>query len=113
EEIRRYFTVTEMANGFGNRHLWFCVRRSKCLAYGGRWMPDSDLSTRLQAALDHASRIGEIPHDASAMEVWESVYPELSQGRPGLFGSMVARAAPQVLRVACLYAVLDLSPAVQ
>jgi hypothetical protein len=29
-------TETESANGFGNRFLWFAVRRSKCLAESGK-----------------------------------------------------------------------------
>ena len=32
----RYLSTTEMANGFGNRILWVCVQRSKCLPEGGR-----------------------------------------------------------------------------
>src|SRR4051812_34046025 len=35
EEIRRYLSRTEMANGLGNRFMWFLVRRSKCLPEGG------------------------------------------------------------------------------
>jgi hypothetical protein len=35
EELRRYLSATEQANGFGNRHVWICVRRSKLLAEGG------------------------------------------------------------------------------
>ena len=36
DELRRYLTQTEQANGFGNRHLWFCVKRSKELPHGPR-----------------------------------------------------------------------------
>ena len=35
-ELLRYLTSTEAANGFANRFLWVCVRRSKCLPEGGR-----------------------------------------------------------------------------
>jgi Protein of unknown function (DUF3987) len=45
--------------------------------------------------------------DEEASELWESVYDELTEGKPGLLGAMVARAAPIVLRLACLYCLLD------
>ena len=35
DELRRYLDATERANGFGNRFLWVCVRRSKELPDGG------------------------------------------------------------------------------
>src|SRR5262249_35869095 len=35
DELRRYLTVTESANGFGNRHLWLCVDRARLLPEGG------------------------------------------------------------------------------
>jgi hypothetical protein len=36
DELRLYLTETEMANGFGNRHLWIYADRSKRLPEGGR-----------------------------------------------------------------------------
>src|SRR5262249_23075931 len=39
EELKRYLTATEMANGFGNRFLWFCVKRSKALPEGSSVPP--------------------------------------------------------------------------
>src|SRR5262249_28336676 len=107
DEIRRYLTTTEMANGFGNRHLWFCVKRSKSLPDGGAWQPSPELIHRWQACAHHAVRVGELRRDAGAREVWHAVYPELSEGKPGLVGCMLGRAIAQVMRLACLYAVLD------
>jgi len=40
DELRRYLTATEQANGFANRFLWICVRRSKLLPLGGRVTED-------------------------------------------------------------------------
>ncbi|GAC1496668.1 MAG: hypothetical protein NVS1B1_14310 [Candidatus Limnocylindrales bacterium] len=37
------------------------------------------------------------------------VYAELSDARPGLVGAVTSRAEAQVMRLACLYALLDLS----
>jgi hypothetical protein len=36
DDVRRYLDRTEVANGFGNRFLWICVRRSKSLPEGGQ-----------------------------------------------------------------------------
>jgi hypothetical protein len=41
------------------------------------------------------------PETASA---WETIYPDLSADRPGLLGSLTARAEAQVVRLAMLYA---------
>ena len=38
-----------------------------------------------------------------------SAYPELSEGKPGLLGAITARAEAQVLRLSCIYALLDCS----
>ena len=35
EALVRLLDATESANGFANRFLWVCVRRSKCLPEGG------------------------------------------------------------------------------
>jgi hypothetical protein len=37
------------------------------------------------------------------------VYPDLSSGKPGLLGAVISRAEAQVMRLACLYAVMDKS----
>src|SRR5262249_36013415 len=109
QELLRDLDSTSAANGFGNRFLWICVRRSKCLPKGGRH-PEEELAPlvdRLQAALEAARRIGLMERDADAEAIWEEVYPELSEGKPGLMGAMIARAEAQVMRLALLYALLD------
>jgi hypothetical protein len=111
EEVRRYLTATESANGFGNRFMWLCTKRSKCLPRGGR-VPESSwgpLRSRLRDALDSATKVGEMGMDSDAWEGWDAVYPELSEGRPGLAGALLSRAEAHVRRLACLYALLDLS----
>jgi hypothetical protein len=42
-----------------------------------------------------------------AAEAWEAIYPDLSADRPGLLGSLTARAEAQVVRLATLYALWD------
>ncbi len=109
DELLRYLEDTETANGFGNRFLWVCVKRSRCLPEGGRLM-EVDLSSeiaRLKSAIHEAEGARELKRDESARQLWFDIYPELSEGMPGLTGSMLARAEAQVMRLACIYALLD------
>lgn len=109
-ELERYLDNTEAGNGFGNRFLWLCVRRSKCLPEGGGHIDFGPLVGRLKQAVGFARTIGEIKRDSEAREVWHAVYPTLSDGKPGLFGALTSRAEAYVMRIACIYALLDLSP---
>lgn len=115
EELLRYLTETEAANGFGNRFLWLCVRRSKLLPEGGSLM-DAELSPiaeRLRRAVTFARAIGRVQRDDEARAVWAEVYPALTEGKFGLLGAMVARSEAQVTRLALLFALLDLSSVVR
>jgi len=55
-ELLRHLTETEAANGFANRFLWFMVKRSKQLPFGGEWhiVDREPLIERLEAALRFA-----------------------------------------------------------
>jgi hypothetical protein len=112
DEVRKRLSVTESANGFGNRFLWPLVQRSKCLPEGGDLPPLADIVTQLHKAIEFARNTDKIVRTASARELWEQVYPELSEGKPGLVGALTARAEAQVLRLSCVYALLDCSPVV-
>jgi len=105
---------TEAANGFGNRFLWLCVRRSKALPEGGR-LTDGELAPIIRdvgAALAYGRELGEMRRNEEAREVWRAVYEDLSDGKPGLLGAMIARAEAQVMRLACIYALLDRWPTI-
>jgi hypothetical protein len=109
DELKRYLTLTEAANGFGNRHLWLCVKRSKVLPEGGR-IHEVDFAPflkRLEAVVDFAQSAGEVTRDSEARALWASVYPKLSEGKPGLVGALTSRAEAQVLRLSMIYALLD------
>jgi hypothetical protein len=113
QELRRFLTETESANGFGNRILWVAARRSKCLPEGGGSYCVADLVTRLHSAIEFAQTAGKVHRSDSARELWARVYPNLSQGEPGLLGMITARAEAQVLRLSCIYALLDCSATVE
>jgi hypothetical protein len=108
-EITRTLTDTSMANGLGNRFLWFCVRRSKVLPEPGRLGERelSELGYRVTEALAFGRAAGAMRRDDEAKVLWADAYPVLSEGKPGLAGALIARAEAQVLRLSLLYAILD------
>ena len=115
EELTRYLSATEQANGFGNRVLWICCRRSKVLPEGGSLDPAAmePINRRLAQAVSvgHATDI--MVRDGQAREIWYRVYEQLSEGRPGMVGALLGRAEVYVMRLACLYALLDESSVIQ
>jgi hypothetical protein len=115
EDLERYLDSTEAANGFGNRFIWMAVRRSQYLPDGGAVPRDeiSRLSARLAEALDFAQSVGELKRDDEARRMWHGVYRDLSSGKPGLCGALLGRAEAQTMRLACCYALLDLSATVR
>lgn len=115
EEVRRFLTEKTAAGGFANRFLWACARRSKCLPEGGELhkVGLAPLRRDLERAVAFARQAGEITRDSAAREFWYTIYPDLSEGRPGLFGTITNRGEAQVMRLAMLYALLDCSPTVQ
>lgn len=110
-ELIRNLDQTETANGFANRFLWLCVRRSKYLPEGGN-LSESSLNNAVQnlhTAAEFARNTKEIKRGSQANELWHRVYKRLSDGYGGLLGAVTSRATAQVMRLACLYALLDLS----
>jgi hypothetical protein len=114
DELRRNLTETETSNGFANRFLWCCVRRAQLLPEGGRY-PENDLQPlvdKLKQSVISARKTGTIGRDTQARKRWAEVYERLSEGKSGLLGHVTARAEAQVLRLSCLYALLDQSDTV-
>ena len=114
-ELLRNLDSTEAANGFANRFLWMAVKRSKVLPDGGM-APEHELerlSERLPTTLRFAANAREMSRDDEARALWHEVYPELSKGRPGLFGAITGRAPAQVVRLSCIYALMDSSSIVR
>ena len=96
-------------NGFGNRFLWICARRSKLVAMPPR-MPETELAPiqrELWRLVAQAQKCGAMTMTANALEMWEGVYPEISKEHTGLAGSIINRGEAQTLRLALVYALLD------
>ena len=113
DELLRYLSDTEAGNGFANRFMWFCVRRSQVLPEGGGTPYYNWLVQPLHDALKRAMEIGQLQRDPEAREAWAAIYEELSEGKPGLFGAVTARAEAQVLRLSVLYAAMDGADAIR
>lgn len=112
DELRREMTTCDSFNGFANRFLWVCARRSKELPFGERRIGDAaaPLAAELAAAVGQARARGEnlvVHMDVPCRERWRDLYSRLSADRPGLLGSVLGRAEAQVLRLALVFALAD------
>jgi hypothetical protein len=111
DELTQLLTTCDQANGFANRMLWMCCRRSKLLPYGGR-LAQQDME-RLQArvadAIAFARGVDAVGWARGAMDLWEDAYPRLTGSRPGVFGMVTSRAEAHAVRLALLYALMDRS----
>jgi hypothetical protein len=110
DELIRHLCQTDMANGFANRFLWCCVRRSQLLPYGGD-LDDGDLvplASRLRDVFSYARKGGAVRMGDDARGLWEAIYSSLAKStEAGLIGAMTARDEAQMVRLAMLYALLD------
>jgi hypothetical protein len=90
------------------------VRRARLLPFGGALDPQIvlGLAGQIHFAIEGARQLSCLAFDPSAAELWESVYGDLSEGQPGLFGAATARGDAQVVRLATLYAALDRASAI-
>ena len=111
DELLRYLTATELANGFQNRFLLIAVDRSKLLPFGSALDAEQLAEVRdavrlgLRFAGDHRA----LALDPAARERWIEIYPHLSASGAGLAGAATARAEAHVVRLALIYALLDCS----
>ena len=99
----------QVVNGFGNRFLWVCARRSKMIPLPAQ-MPEAEiapLQRELWQIVAHAQKRGAMTMASNAVELWKNVYSDLSKEHFGLAGSIINRAEAQTLRLSLVYALLD------
>ncbi len=113
EELLQCLDRIDQMNGFANRFVWLCVARARILPEGGS-LSGKDLEPvvmQVSEALAFSRDLGdfELRRDTDARTLWHEVYEGLTEGRAGIFGAATARAAPIVMRLACIYALLDRS----
>ena len=110
-ELQRLLTESDAANGFANRFLWVCSTRSQCLPFGGKVDGEalSLFCARVRDAVTFARTVQEVAWAPDAAQRWAEIYPQLSEGKPGLLGQVTARAEAQAIRLALVCALLDKS----
>lgn len=109
QELSVCLAEVQAFNGFGNRFLWICARRSKLVALPSP-MPHNDLAPiqrELWRIIAHAQNCGNVVMSASCLDYWKTIYPEISREHTGLVGSIINRAEAQTIRLALAYALLD------
>ena len=112
-DIQKNLCQADTLNGFANRFFWVLCRRLKHISNPDQmeltdWAPIRD---ELADIADWAKRQSDVRmvRDAQAERLWDELYPSLSDDKPGIAGSVLGRAVPEVMRIACLYATLDKS----
>lgn len=110
-ELTQLLSACDSANGFANRFIWLCSKRSKQLPEGGNLAPNAlnDIVRRLHDIVEHARGLTLVQRDPVAKEIWGMIYAQLSNGKPGLLGMALTRGTSQVMRLATIYALLDSS----
>ncbi len=108
-ELTQMLTETDISNGLGNRFLMFGVQRSKELPEGTEMNASyfKSLASRLATAIEFGKKTSLVIRNQNAKDLWRSIYTDLTQGKPGLAGSLLARGAPQVLRLALIQSLLN------
>jgi hypothetical protein len=116
DELRQKLDQSSMANGFANRFLYACIRRSKILPHGGELQEDTvgRLGAATLEALTIARAFTRITMTPDAARLWEEAYRQMAaEELPGLLGAITARGEAQTIRLALLYALLDGSPQIE
>lgn len=109
-ELSRSLKAAELHNGLANRFMVFWCERERFLPHGGNTdRPEvAQALELLRRAVITARTIGRVGWTPSGRTWWEQHYPDLSTPAAGGFlGTLLARGAPMVQRLALLFAVLD------
>ncbi len=114
EELKKYQDSTDLFNGFSNRFLWTCVRRSKLLPEGPE-IPEqvyTKLTLELADVLKWVKELTpanrKFKRSDTASKVWEKVYELLNDDvQGGKTGGAISRSDAMVIRLSLIYAVLD------
>ncbi len=124
DQASKYLNTTNKCRSIGDLFLWLSVERGQMLAQTSS--PSDATMKPLYEALrntvgfvhgtpgepmtfpNSSSPYLEVTLSPEAAQCWEEVYPILSTSRPGQIGALLCRAEAYVLRIAALYALLDM-----
>lgn len=105
KELVKTLQETEYTNGFANRILWFCIRKPKIVE-----VPESIPQERMTAyaadfaqAIRFAQKTNNLGLSDESLILWKTVAKPLATQET----EFAERARVQVLRLACIFALLD------
>lgn len=105
EELIKRLEQSEYASALASRILWVCVRRPKIVA-----IPESipvakmlDYADAIAKAIQFSAETNELSLTAESLELWGTLAISLAKAN----SPMSERARVQVLRIACVFALLD------
>lgn len=113
DELMEVTGGSSLANGFYNRFLWIFSQRSKLLPFGGNDVDVTAEIMQIRQALcirredqdmHGAGNPLRMKIDKTAIDAWRTIYAQYS----GDMHPMKARAAPLVLRIALVFAFLEI-----
>ena len=112
EELAQRFNHIEMANGFGNRFMWFYTK-SENMIVDLEPIPDEHtqpMEKRLRTLYDKANKLKRpmrVKLTKQAKELWHHIYEETWEEKPGMVGCMTARNSVAIMRSALVYCLFD------
>lgn len=115
-DLRAKLCDNDLSNGMANRIVWVNVYRDGNLPEGGDFDAVSQALSPLVPDLMRAANHGQkdmaferrVRKTPRARELWRELYEgPLSEVRTGDYAKVTVRAAPMILRIALIYAVLD------
>lgn len=110
-ELRSSISKSDLSNGFANRFLWVYVEMTKELPFGG-YLDENLLKPIVKEIKEivewvKSKHVLEMVWDDDAKQTWIDAYSDLVKDFDGELGKVTSRAAPQVLRLTMILAVLD------
>ena len=111
DELLVTLSEVEAANGYANRFMFFAVERDKFLPFGSDIdeIETGKLRSRIKKAIAFAKNIEKMDFTSEASKLWASSYERLETSRFGYLAKVTQRASPYVLRLSCIFALLDQS----
>ena len=113
EELRRLLSKTDASNGFANRFLYVHSARTKQLPHGGGKLDFTVETNTLREIVSTSQGRGEITRSQEADDYWASIYSELTQKVPGLWGEVTSRGHAQVVRLSLIFCLLDIAEKIE
>lgn len=109
DELAISLSACDKLNGYANRFLWVLARRNKRVPRP-EMMPDDlfiPIQDEIWRRLQLAHSTGRMCLTSAAGDLWDWEYDRLTEDRPGIAGTITARAEAQVVRLSMIYALID------